>query len=262
MDLIVSDLDNSILYNNRISLDDIRSIKEWYIQGNIFTIATGRPLQRVEKILEQLDIVFPVILLNGALVYEKDFGIKTIKHIGEKRVLEFFDLLLAFCALKNCVLYYPDEIVLLNPDKQLQDKMHEWELDYICVESLQKVVAKDLIMITIYSPDYELQKNIDFIATKFNIGSCNEKYIDIIPDNINKGVALEHVLKQHQFNEIYIIGDSFSDVSMKSENNFFAVVENANEDIKAEADIFIPSFKENPVSSLINMIRRIDNESI
>ena len=64
MDLIVADLDGSIVSNNKISANDIQSIEYWVSNGNFFTISTGRPFSRTAKFINELKINLPITLCN------------------------------------------------------------------------------------------------------------------------------------------------------------------------------------------------------
>jgi len=69
--IYISDLDGTLLNNNselsKYSLKVINEIKEKNIK---FTIATARSIYTAKEIIEKLDLAYPCILRNGAVIYD------------------------------------------------------------------------------------------------------------------------------------------------------------------------------------------------
>ncbi|MDR1735893.1 MAG: HAD-IIB family hydrolase [Oscillospiraceae bacterium] len=69
--LYATDLDATLLDKRQgVSEQDLAAIKEFTRQGGLFTIATGRSLMATESVMPLIPVNAPVILLNGALIYD------------------------------------------------------------------------------------------------------------------------------------------------------------------------------------------------
>ena len=67
--LMAVDIDGTLL-NDRGELTENtkNAIKQWVDKGLIFTIASGRPIQGIEKLNRTLNLDVPFITYNGAMV--------------------------------------------------------------------------------------------------------------------------------------------------------------------------------------------------
>ena len=71
--LLVSDLDGTLLNKDRIvSAPNAEALRAFIAQGGRFTVATGRALQAFELPRRGIPMNAPVILANGALIYDYD----------------------------------------------------------------------------------------------------------------------------------------------------------------------------------------------
>ena len=69
--LIVCDLDGTLLNENReVSPKNKMALERFVEKGGHFTIATGRNLKGALKILDIVPVNMPIILMNGALIYD------------------------------------------------------------------------------------------------------------------------------------------------------------------------------------------------
>ena len=69
--LLVTDCDGTLLREDKsVSDADLAAIAEWKAQGGKFTIATGRSLPTAAFLLDLLPLDLPVILYNGAMLYD------------------------------------------------------------------------------------------------------------------------------------------------------------------------------------------------
>lgn len=68
--MIVSDLDGTLFNSDKkgytVSKELIKEIKEFQESGNIFTIATGRPIETSLDVAKTVGINAPYIAYNGA----------------------------------------------------------------------------------------------------------------------------------------------------------------------------------------------------
>ena len=76
MKLLASDFDQTLLFESKMKIRDVESIKSFQKEGNLFGLCTGRSLKGVlePSLPYQLTYDF-YILLSGALILDRDFHV-------------------------------------------------------------------------------------------------------------------------------------------------------------------------------------------
>ncbi|MGL4875105.1 MAG: HAD family hydrolase, partial [Clostridium sp.] len=90
--LLASDLDGTLVFENKMPKENMESVKKLNESGQVFIVSTGRPLNGVDILEEEFNIgIDYYVLLNGALILDKDK--KTVLHrkIERKTVEEILD---------------------------------------------------------------------------------------------------------------------------------------------------------------------------
>ena len=81
--LYISDLDGTLLNENALLSEETeRELNILIEQGVNFTIATARTHATVEKMLKNVNISVPVVLMNGVAV----FDLKTKKYVSVQKI--------------------------------------------------------------------------------------------------------------------------------------------------------------------------------
>ena len=71
--LLASDLDGTLIFDNKVSDIDKEAIQRFKEAQGIFTVSTGRPFNGVEKVIKSLDIKPDYLILNnGALIMKEN----------------------------------------------------------------------------------------------------------------------------------------------------------------------------------------------
>ena len=102
--LLASDLDGTLIFNGKISDDDIESIARLRKENNIFGVSTGRPYNGVSFLTRDYGIEIDFyVLLNGTLVLDKNLNV--LKH--EKIPFDIVENI--FHEYKDCSLFGIDQ---------------------------------------------------------------------------------------------------------------------------------------------------------
>ena len=227
--LLATDLDGTLLKDNRISKENSKSVYKLQKFKNLLVISTGRPYNGIEMIKEDNNIAANYyILLNGALIIDalgnkiyhkvikKDIIRKIIDDIKEDEVQ---------ISLESGYLTY---LLTDGVDVPYSNKKRVNDLDEI---------NDELSLISLYSPAKDINE-IESIKNSINkkygdsiIAYRNDIYIDVVPLGCSKGNALKHLVSREKILEenVYAIGDSWNDLSMfeVAKNSFtFHHVEN------------------------------------
>ena len=96
-------------------------------------------------------------------------------------------------------------------------------------------------------------KDLSRFSDKFLINTSKPELIEIIPKDINKGIACQMVAKMHNvsMDEVICVGDSDNDLKMLEVAGFPIVVENGTDNAKKIAKFIAPNCNKNPIATII-----------
>lgn len=200
--VLVVDYDRTLFINNDDMLNNINSINKFRENGNIFIIATGRTYNSLKKEIDKYNIEYDYLILNhGSLVIKKDKS--TLFHYKiDKNIL--FDI-------TNYLSKYKPKSVMYS----------------YYTEDTNDINNPDISKITIgFQKDIETFKKImmDIVKkynNKLNIYFTQNYEIEIISKETNKSKAIDLLMKKANFKKenIYTIGDSYTDIDMINDYN-------------------------------------------
>lgn len=237
MKILVSDLDGTIYRNKAVSSTDLKVLNR-FTKQNILIIATGRNENTFSFFTKQYDLSYSyVILCNGALIQDKNH--KTIvKHTFNQindtpKIFNTINLYQNYhisvsLSFENATLYIPNWKSYLNEHVNANIP---YDVIGICIE----VVDKSLDVVnSIYK---QLSKIPSFHVER------NNHYIDILPYGVSKKNAIKELMNAFCFNEddMYVIGDSYNDLSMFEINNNSFIINNGIEEINNKATYVVDS---------------------
>lgn len=259
MKMIVSDLDgtlfNSDIHNYDISEELIREIKQFKEKGNIFTIATGRPVETSIEVAKSIGVNAPYITYNGA---------KIIDIYGNEIYSEDFQLDIWFPFLNKVedigatiIFYHNGEVFCLRKTDEVYnyEKKEKTKCVEITKEMLNSGLKVNKILIIGKVESYinmwnELNENI-FSEFKYIISEDN--YFEVVKSNVSKGSALK-ILKKYlniNDNQVISVGNHMNDKELIEEAHIGYAVANANEKLKSIADFVTSNEYEKGVIEII-----------
>lgn len=245
---IASDLDGTILYNGQLSNNNYLAIKELQEKGIEFVIATGRNITEI-KMLDLKDIKCYKVLINGALVVDKNYNIISASYMNKKQL----DLLFSYLnEYKIGAIFYgaserysfnsqilnesfktDDDVFgknFFNNMKDIKD-LNEIDID-ICKVEIMDGKRFDLLK--------KLHKEISLLGL-FSVTSSHINNIEVNSLNVDKYVGLKKImnLKHFQKEEVAIFGDSDNDYELFNNIEESYAMGNANKRIKDKAKYII-----------------------
>jgi HAD superfamily hydrolase (TIGR01484 family) len=228
--LIISDVDGCLSPEESVAWDlgrfsELCRLSQQASAGQIalapMTLCTGRPQPYVEALMKIMDIRFPAICENGAVIYELSSnraeyapGVTPEKVTGLRAVRCFIE--------EQILPQYPQAVIQFGKEAQLS------------------VFSKEPAI-------FERMRGqiLDFVAKRGGpelVINASHFYLNISLAKLDKGSAIRHVLelanlKKH---EVAGIGDTVGDLPLRNEVAFFACPANATPEIKAVADYVSP----------------------
>lgn len=231
MKILVSDFDNTF-YTSEIK-KNVSLSNEFIKEGNVFIIATGRPLYLLKPDLDKYKIDYNYLICNdGAVIFDKNHNIIEKTNIEYSTTIEIFNILSRSNIFERV---YIDAIYDFG------------ELD---CENYNGILAKP------YDKKEAIKLNKD-ICNKYSLvqGYLSHKWLNILSREASKGKAIKTLIEREGWFEdnIYVIGDNENDLSMMPFKNSYAI-ENSSLTLKKECSAIVNSF-----SDLIEIIK---NQSI
>lgn len=258
--LIVTDLDGTLLNEERIVPQYTKDlIKKFRDSGGMFSIATGRIEMSVRKYWKELGIDVPVILYNGAKII--NLNDNTIYFESK---LNYDITRIALRKLKSYkwdVLVYKDNNIYIS---KCTDGIGKYMLKdgVTCVEvgDLAKYIESSPTKILIIG-DWEkfnefVKLSSDEFGSPINAVRSEMFYLEILPDNVSKGRALEELCRilDIKLCETIAIGDHLNDIDMIKKAGLGVAVSNADKKLKMYADYVASGNNTQGVSEVIKMV--------
>lgn len=259
--VIVSDMDGTLLNSEKkITPENLRAIEKFRSMGGKFTVATGRTIQSFEPYIKDLHIDMPVILYNGAMIYDYNSGkILCQIHLPEKSKEIALEIMNSVENLGGEVLKSDSAYVFENNEyEDLHTKMCGVDVKFC---SLENMPPNGWLKVLFASSPENIQKLVDFIAEKryneVSFVKSSDIFCEMLEPSSTKGSALKmyRQLDGMRNMKFISIGDYNNDIEMIQEADFGAVPSNAQPEVKKSAGIILKnSCDENAVAELIDLI--------
>lgn len=255
--LMAVDIDGTLL-NDRGELTENtkNAIKQWVDKGLIFTIASGRPIQGIEKLNRTLNLDVPFITYNGAMVV---MG-KSKKVLYEQKLSRNDSR--EIISLGN---NYNATIMIWNDNKlyvpQINERVENYKMisgvEPILIDNLEKIIEKGVTKILWYDEVEKIaqyQKEIgSFLSENVNFHPSRPYFMEFVDKNASKAIAMEKLgqfygIKQ---SEMIAVGDGFNDLSMIEYASLGVAMANSPREVKEKADYITLSNEEDGVAHVI-----------
>ncbi len=226
-------------------MEAVRKISE---MGVIFSIASGRSLSWIEEIIKGFDLKTPIILDNGARIYD----CKSKKYIWESLLLKKISQQIIAMLAQDKTL----RIIVNDSGRRLEDisQISDWKLSKILVLGVTPAKAEDL---------HQQLKMIPNIHVTKSVSGTGEKSQSVHVTNFDatKQVAVGKLLEilRLKKEEVIGIGDSYNDFPLLMACGLKVAMRNAVPEIKEIADYIAPSYEEEGVVEVLERFVIKDN---
>ena len=285
--LIAIDLDGTMLNSYGVVTENTKNaIKRTIQKGIDVIIASGRPIDSIKTIANEIGSKNYFIAGNGALIYDiqKDENLYE-NYLNKEKVLEiikmceensisynvYTDKTILAKALKYNVLYYYKENLKKPEDKQTHINIVENMYDYI-----SKINEEKFLKITICDENKSVFQSIirklneiDNIEV-LDVSHMSRKviqqgteeipieyyYTEISSKNVDKWYAIEYLISKLNIKkeEVVAIGDNINDKKMIEEAGLGIAMGQSSPLIKEVADDITSSNEEDGVATALDKI--------
>ena len=266
---LFTDFDGTLFSDNfEVSKKDIAAIQDYVKRGGKFFISTGRLFNSIYPYLRDMNVKSDMIVVSqGAEVYDVNTKEPLFRELISldlaSRIIKYIYDYMKINPQITAMLYIDDEVYFLDRMPEYREafcnilKIKPHILDCSLQEFLDKVQkepSKILIMIeeahiSEFIKGGEIALNGDAIFCE-----SRKFLIEIMPNGINKGTAVEYVAKQYgiDMDDVICVGDSDNDLSMIKVAGLGVATENALDRVKVHAKYIAPSCNDSPIADIIN----------
>lgn len=201
MKILISDFDDTFFTENYE--DNIFYTNKFVDNGNVFIIATGRPIYLLEKDIKDYDIRYSYIICNdGAVIFDKDKKVIYRKNIDQNDAKGIYNILL------NDSNY---EQVYIDTSLSLSDNTND-----MCNGIIAKPLDRSLV-------DRTINQIIKEYPSVY--GYLSHKWLNILNKDAGKAKSIEILIDQNKWHKenIITIGDNKNDLDMIKEFNGYLI---------------------------------------
>ncbi|QQE79837.1 Cof-type HAD-IIB family hydrolase [Alicyclobacillus sp. SO9] len=264
-DVLYCDVDGTLVSDdNRLSSITSAEIHRFVEAGFGFSLATGRSYKSVERFLQELPITAPLVLCNGAYIYDPVSHSHVSTPIESQFVNAIVPVLLGipgvwvYMDTSDRHMWVSHRESLTEPfvtDENLHPRVFSNIYDLSNRSQVLKIGVK--ITCDSESTKRQLQRVIGIITAHFarelHVCFSSDNYVELMAAGVSKwfGIQVSQSMKVRRDNRIFTIGDHFNDIEMISEADVGIAMANAVEEIKQAAMYSIGHVKNHAVAAFL-----------
>ena len=253
--LYVSDLDGTLLSSNALLNEDVpERLNRLIDKGLCFTVATARTYATVNSIMKDVHLTYPMILMNGVMLYDPVNKSCINAEIIERDSVEYIlkgrkkfgvtGFAYALSPENSKMATYYEKIATEHMEKFYVERRDVYHKPFSKVEQLEDILGEDIIYFSIcydeeiLRPFYEyLQKdeklNLNFYKDVYGDGLW---YLEISHKNASKYHGVQKLRAMLQPDAITGMGDNLNDIPLFEACDRCCAVGNAHKEVKERAD--------------------------
>lgn len=258
--LLICDMDGTLLNSQcKVSLKNKTALNEFVEQGGLFSVATGRDEVSLSKFLNDLPINLPVIVYNGAAIYDytnKEF-IRS-RYLDSSVVPILTELMVAFPDL-GVEVYKGSDIYIVKESKATRDHVSR-ELFVPVHAPVDKIDFPWRKILLAWEPEklitveaYLLEKKIHY-----HFFYSHSDFIEILHPEASKGSALKDLalMRGIPSDSIIAMGDHMNDIEMLRYARKGIAVSNAHPRLKAAVELCCGHHDHSAVAEVIEWLNK------
>lgn len=266
--LYVTDLDGTFFDNSgTVSEKSRRMVNTLTQRGLLFSVATARSSLTVKDLLQGLSFPAPLILMNGVFLY--DLGKDEIVSFHEIAPRAFSEVVAAFQACNKAPMLF-----LYGEDGQISVQFTRLDLQinrdfyharkkvlgerFYCTKHLQIPQGQHAVYVNLVDT-YESLKPITALLEKIEgvhfsfYGDTYTEYwfLEVYSAEASKANGANEVKALVNADRLVVFGDNYNDVTLFAAADEAYAVENAVDELKAQATAVIESNEQDGVANFL-----------
>ena len=258
MKIFVFDLDGTLLNkDHQLSSATLAAVQRAQTLGAMVILASGRTALAMQPTYEALKLNTAMISYNGArITYPSG-------HIIEQRLTSQSIDLISKIAEQRSVqlnLYGNDLWYTTQPDSEEAIRYSKITGLTPTKVTLEQIPTLDIVKALYIAPPQTLEilqdDVIHALGDTVNITSSIYNFLEILPNHVHKGHALQILADHLQFSvdDVIAFGDGMNDLELLKVAGIGVAMDNANPALKEIADAIAPHHDEDGVAQYLNSI--------
>lgn len=251
MKYLFCDLDGTLLRDFRyIDEADIQALQYAAKNQVVVSIATGRLDYEIKHLMQTYKFEGYRISQNGGVVYDQNNCLIHRRALAPEHV----DVIITAVKEFNCLVFIQTENEYFTPYKNEIIKNFEANQNLIHYIENKDILthhhAFHVITVSLWCEKHENRKikaKLDqILPPEIKVYVSSAYTIDIIHKDNSKGEAIKYLSKKFNFapQDVYVVGDSFNDISMFTVTPNSFVMEEATPEVKAKANFIVKQVKD------------------
>lgn len=247
MRLLVFDLDGTLLEKDgNLSSETLRILKSFEERNVRSTIATGRSLKSASKFIEQISSKVPVILFNGARIFDPVTRHYLYSEVLSDSLLQRMSFL---CQRSDVsVFFFVDEdVYAVNLTVYAARYVYRDGLSYRLVDNIDSLKQRKITKIVLTGPSCELTKIENSLKFQHRILASvtrsEDDLLEILPFGVNKAEALKKLCKflGIDLKEVVAFGNGENDLEMIKTAGVGVTFKDAPDIVRSQAKVVLLS---------------------
>lgn len=255
--LFVSDIDGTLINRvKKIPDANKQNLATYRQHGGLFTLATGRSYIEAKHFIKELQIQLPVILCNGALIYDPSTDVLSPMATMERELV--FDTLteLKKWEVLDIFVYTLDRVYATGISSHSRSAIEVKEFPLELIDTFDHIPQVPLIKLVAVAKEEAMQPFRQWMRQVNYPGELvqsADNYFEILPSNVSKGNAVQSLAEKLNLTieQCAVIGDHLNDLSMVEVAGISAAVANAHSKLIQAARHVMPSNEDAGVAHFI-----------
>lgn len=264
--LLVTDVDGTLLPADRQVPPAVRdAVRAVQARGVRVCLATGRMWNSVRPYLEAVGADSPVVLYNGAVVYDFDRGRVLQRHTLDPEALRAaLEVIQEFRDVRPH-LFTDDRVYVDRQDEQSRAYLERDGIRAEEVGDLLKHLPPDPVKVLVVGEParlVELDQELGRRAGRVRRVFSERNFLEILPEGVSKGTALQTVCAHLGIpaDQVVAVGDNPNDLEMLDAAGVGVAVSGGHPAVRAAADYVTRS---GPGQAIVEVVERffLDGET-
>ena len=257
--LYVSDLDGTLLSaDSRLTAATENMLNGIISEGALFTVATARTPATVYTLLQNVRLRLPAIVMTGTAMWRQDTGrmtdTVTIPPATVGMLLEVYrrhglPTFVYTFREGRILIYHIGKMSAMERDFMNERAGSPYKEFLIPVSGDSELPSplEDVALLYSMQPTQEVRETYEDIRAHIDVNPLyyhdsfgpETGILEVFPPQASKANALRRLAEQVKADRLVVFGDNINDLPMMRLADVAVAVENAVEEVKAEADIVI-----------------------
>ncbi len=265
--LLLADVDGTLLTQEKVLTEEAKEASGQLRRAGVrLAITSGRPPRGMKMLIKPLALDTVIAGFNGGLLVNPDFSVVSSFTLDPAAAKQTLTLMIDQGL--DAWIYTGNEWLIRNANApHVAREAWTVKFDPETVERFSDAQLSEAVKIVGVSDDFELvaacAKAVqNTLGPKANAACSQPYYLDVTHPQANKGMVVQTLsnLLSIPLEQIATIGDMPTDIPMFCKSGFSIAMANANDEVKARADVVTDSNENDGFAKAVHeLLLRLDD---